>query len=92
MGGDGLIESRARCLCSGVGSAKVLADAGDTVNDPVVPLSAPWVAVSVVLWASGSVIDAVPTPAVKFTVAGVGRAVPFGAFEGPVKVTVWLPV
>jgi hypothetical protein len=30
----------------------------------------PWVAVSVVLWASTSVIDAVPTPAVKFTVAG----------------------
>ena len=41
-----------------------------TVKLPEVPLIVPWVAVSVVVWASKSVMDAVPTPAVKVTEAG----------------------
>ena len=44
----------------------------DTVKLGEVPvrLGLLWVAVSVVVWASNNLIDAVPTPAVKVTVAG----------------------
>ncbi len=41
-----------------------------TVKLVEVPVTAPWVAVSVVLWASKRVTEAVPTPAVKVTEAG----------------------
>ena len=55
---------------AGVGTEKDLAPAGFTVKLPDVPVAAPWVAVDVVLWASKSVMDAVPTPPVKVTDAG----------------------
>ena len=45
----------------------------DTVKLPEVPVMVGgplWVAVSDVVWASNNLIDAVPTPAVKFTVVG----------------------
>ena len=43
---------------------------GFTVKLPDVPETEPWVAVSVVDWASTRVIEAVPTPAVKVTEDG----------------------
>ena len=52
----------------GVGTEKAVAPpAVDTVKLPDVPVIEPWVTVSVVVWASLRVTDAVPTPAVKVT-------------------------
>ena len=50
-----------------------------------VPLTVPWVAVSVVLWASKRVTEAVPTPFVKLTEAGYVGAVPLGELAGPLN-------
>ena len=54
----------------GVGTVNVEAVAGLTAKVAEVPVSAPRVAVSVVLWASKSVMEAMPTPLVKVTEAG----------------------
>ena len=48
-------------------------------------------AVSVVVWASKSVIDAVPTPPVKVTDAGYVGTWPLGELDGPLKVTTLVP-
>ena len=60
--------------------------------EPDVPLAAPWAAVSVVLWASYKVTEAVPTPVEKLTEPGYAGAVPFGEFDGPEKVIACEPV
>ena len=68
----------------------------DTVKLAEVPvrLGLLWVAVSVVVCTSTNVIDAVPTPAVKVTVAGYVGAVELGLglCAGPEKVMVLTPV
>ena len=46
--------------------------------EPDVPVAPAWAAVSVVLWASYNVTEAVPTPAEKLTEAGYAGAVPPG--------------
>src|ERR1700728_1766026 len=82
-------------VCSaGVGRLKLVALAALTVKEPDVPSTvvAPSFALSVVLWASNSLIDAVPTPAANVTVAGYSGAVTFGAFAGPLQVSVFAPV
>jgi hypothetical protein len=73
-------------------SWNVLAAAAFTVILPDVPVVLLSVAVMVVVWALNSVTEAVPTPFVKFTVAGYEGADPLGALPGPVKTIVWLLV
>ena len=64
-----------------------------TVKLAEVPVSGLWAAVNVVLWASYSVIDAVPTPAVNVTEAGYSGAVTVGPglLAGPENVMVSVP-
>ena len=49
-------------------------------------------AVTVVVWASYNVTDAVPTPLAKLTDAGYRGAAPPGEFDGPEKPIVCAPV
>src|ERR1700691_4051361 len=76
--------------------AKRSAAAALTVNEPVVTSIVPSFALSVVLWASESLIaTAVPTPSVKVTavaVVGYSGAVALGELEGPLHAIVFAPV
>ena len=54
----------------GVGTVNEFNVFADTVKLPEVPAMVPWVAVSEVLCALTSVTEGMPTPKVKFTVAG----------------------
>lgn len=67
---DSLNETPATWLPGFATEYAVAVVSGLTVMLPEVPVTKPWVAVKVVVWASYRVMDPVPTPPEKLMVAG----------------------